>query len=230
MKLEVIVQNGQDAIEAERFGADRLELVSAIQEGGLTPSYGTIKQVLENTSIPVYTMIRPHSNHYFYEAGDLEIIREDIKKVLELGGTNIVIGALNKDYTIDEKVLETVMAISSDLEITFHRAFDETASVLEAYETLTKYNEQVKWILTSGGAANCLEGKQALKELVEASRKTAGPQILPGAGLNIGNIQEVHDIVQADQYHVGTAARINQSFSEGIDKKMIDQLKNLSRK
>lgn len=230
MKLEVIVQNGQDAIEAEKFGADRLELVSAIQEGGLTPSYGTIKQVLENTSIPVYTMIRPHSNHYFYQESDLEIIREDIKKVLELGGTNIVIGALNEDYTIDEKVLETVMNISSDLEITFHRAFDETASVLEAYETLKKYNEQVKWILTSGGAPNCSEGKQALKELVEASRKTEGPQILPGAGLNLENIQEIHDFVQADQYHFGTAARINQSFAEGIDKKVIDQLKGLPRK
>ena len=33
MLVEVIVQNAEDAIQAERFGADRLELVSAMSEG-----------------------------------------------------------------------------------------------------------------------------------------------------------------------------------------------------
>lgn len=230
MQLEIIVQNGQDAIEAEKFGADRLELVSAIGEGGLTPSYGTIKQVLEHAKVPVYTMIRPHSNHYFYQAGDLEIIHEDIKKILDLGGTKIVFGALNEDYTVDEKTLESIIAISPDLEITFHRAFDETKSVLEAYETLTKYREQVKWILTSGGKANCTEGKEALKQLVELSRKTNGPQILPGAGLGLDNIAEIHQAVGADQYHFGTAARINGSFAEGIDQSVMKQLREITSK
>lgn len=228
MKLEVIVQNGQDAMEAEKYGADRLELVSAMQEGGLTPSYGTIKQVLENTSIPVFTMIRPYSHHYFYEKNDLEIIQEDVKKVLELGGTNIVFGALNKDYTVDEQVLESIISISPKLEITFHRAFDETRSVLETYETLTKYSDQVKWILTSGGAPSCQEGKQALKQLVEASREVDGPQILPGAGLSLENIQDIHHVVRADQYHFGTAARVNHTFAKSIDEKVIQQLKGIT--
>ena len=124
MEIEVIVQNGEEAEQAEKMGANRLELVSAISEGGLTPSYGTIKQVLRKVSIPVYVMIRPFSYHYYYQRDDLEIIYEDIRKVIELGGTNIVFGTLNKDHTVNEEVLESIINIAPDVEITFHRAFD----------------------------------------------------------------------------------------------------------
>ncbi|EGA91383.1 copper homeostasis protein [Planococcus donghaensis MPA1U2] len=51
--IEVIVQNEQEAVEAEKLGAGRLELVSSINEGGLTPSFETIKQVLNSVAIPV---------------------------------------------------------------------------------------------------------------------------------------------------------------------------------
>src|SRR5690625_6277346 len=87
MEIEVIVQNGAEAIAAERLGADRLELVSAIQEGGLTPSYGTIKQVLESVSIPVYIMVRPHSYHYDYQENEMQFINDDVKNIMKLGGT-----------------------------------------------------------------------------------------------------------------------------------------------
>lgn len=224
MEIEIIVQNGRDAVEAEKYGADRLELVSAIGEGGLTPSYGAMKQVFESVSIPVYTMIRPHSNSFIYDDVDFEIIEQDVKQLVELGGKNIVFGALNEDRTVDERLLEKVMNISPDLEITFHRAFDETASVMDAYQTLTKYSEQVKSILTSGGAENCSAGKEALRSLVEESKKSNGPQIMPGAGLNVENIADIHKVVQANQYHFGTAARLQNSFANGIDEQIIKKL------
>ena len=73
MLVEVIVQNAEDAIQAERFGADRLELVSAMSEGGLTPSYGAVKGVLNSTKLPVQIMIRPHSYGFQYSEADWEI-------------------------------------------------------------------------------------------------------------------------------------------------------------
>ncbi|HLS60825.1 MAG TPA: copper homeostasis protein CutC [Virgibacillus sp.] len=216
MEIEVIVQNGAEAIAAERLGADRLELVSAIQEGGLTPSYGTIKQVLASVSIPVYIMVRPHSYHYDYQENEMQIIHEDVKNILQLGGNKIVFGSLNADLTINEAQLASVINISKDLLITFHRAFDETPSVIDAYRTLTTYHDQVKTILTSGGMSNCLKGKQQLTELVAESRKQKGPQIMPGAGLSVENIEEIHQTVQASHYHFGKAVRVNQSFHEGF--------------
>lgn len=221
--IEVIVQNGEDAIEAEKLGAKRLEFVSAISEGGLTPSYGTIKLVLNSVSIPVFVMIRPHSHHFFYNESDMEIIKEDINQVLKLGGTRIVFGALHKDRTINEEMLKEVIAISPELEITFHRAFDEIADQLTAYKTLAKY-EQVKWILTSGGKDTCAEGKEGLRALVELSREIDGPGIMPGSGLNPDNLSEIHQVVQADQYHFGSAVRNQQSFAKGYNKQAVKRI------
>ncbi|WP_106496242.1 copper homeostasis protein CutC [Lentibacillus sp. Marseille-P4043] len=226
MKLEVIAQNGQEAKQAEELGADRIELVSAIQEGGLTPSYGTIKQVLSSVSIPVQVMIRPHSYHYYYTNADLQIIYEDIKNVLELGGNGIVFGALNKDNTINEKVLENVMEISPQLDITFHRAFDEVTSLHDAYQTLTKYKQNVKRILTSGGERDCVAGKSKLQELVHTAKKLDGPKIMPGSGLTPENIQDIHKTVNANQYHFGKAIRIDQTLANPFNQKKITNLTN----
>jgi len=224
MEIEVIVQNGEEAEQAEKMGANRLELVSAISEGGLTPSYGTIKQVLRKVSIPVYVMIRPFSYHYYYQRDDLEIIYEDIRKVTELGGTNIVFGALNRDRTVNEEILESIIKIAPDVEITFHRAFDETASLIEAYRTLVKYKENVKTILTSGGAVDCETGQEALAMIVKESKVLNGPSIMPGSGLSLGNIREMHEKVGAKKYHFGKAVRIDHSFTNGFDEQIMEQL------
>ncbi|WP_221565970.1 copper homeostasis protein CutC [Alkalihalobacillus sp. TS-13] len=229
MVLEVIVQNGQEAVQAEKLGADRIELVSAIQEGGLTPSYGTIKQVLESVSIPVQVMIRPHSYHYCYTDGDLKIIREDIRKVLSLGGARIVFGALTKDNRIDEQILDTIIGTYPQLDITFHRAFDEVHSLDEAYESLIKYKMNVKRILTSGGEKSCIEGKWKLRKLVHIAKKMNGPDIMPGAGLTLDNIQGIHETVNANQYHFGKAVRIDQSFRNTFDEDVVKLIQKTLR-
>lgn len=225
MFIEIIVQNAEEARQAEQLGADRLELVSAMLEGGLTPSYGTIKQVLNSVSIPVQVMIRPHSYHYVYSETDLEIIHEDIRTVLALGGTGIVFGALQVDNTINESVLTGVTNISDNLDITFHRAFDEVPSQQDAYHTLVNYKQQVKRILTSGGEANCERGKYSLSALVKLQTETNGPKILPGAGMAPDNLYSIHETVQADQYHFGKAMRIDRSFTKGFDGAAFSKIK-----
>ncbi|MFD2044655.1 copper homeostasis protein CutC [Ornithinibacillus salinisoli] len=227
MIIEVIVQNKEEAIEAQRLGADRLELVSAIAEGGLTPSYGTIKQVLGSVSIPVQIMIRPHSYHFEYTRSDLDTIYEDIKNVIELGGSGIVFGALHKDKTINKEVLRDIISISSTLDITFHRAFDEVPSQEEAYHTLLEFKPNVRRILTSGGEENCEFGKHNLNQLVKLSKKYNGPKILPGAGLNGDNIKTIHQTVGADQYHFGKALRKGYSFANGFDEQSFNMVKKI---
>lgn len=227
MELEVIIQNGQEAVQAEKMGVNRLELVSAMQEGGLTPSYGTIKQVIHSVTIPVYVMIRPHRYHYYYQAADQEIIMEDIKKVIELGGTRIVFGALEKDSSIDERLIQDIIEIYPNLIITFHRAFDEVNCQVEAYKTLVKYKKNIKYILTSGAAESCLEGRKQLKKLVKLSEEMNGPKIMPGAGLNIDNIAEVHEFVKARHYHFGKAVRANKSFSNNYDPAIITKTREI---
>ena len=93
-----------------------------------------------------------------------------------------------------------------------------------AYRTLAKYKENVKTILTSGGAADCVSGQQELAALVREAKSIKGPQIMPGAGLSLHNIQVIHQIVQANQYHFGKAVRVDQSFAKRFDKKVMNQL------
>ncbi|WP_246206633.1 copper homeostasis protein CutC [Virgibacillus ihumii] len=225
--LEVIVQNRQEAIEAEKLGADRVELVSAIQEGGLTPSFGTLKQVLGSVSIPVQVMIRPHSYGFHYSAEDMEVIRGDVQAILDLGGNGIVFGGLNSDNTINEQALSEIIKMAPRLDITFHRAFDEVESQETAYRLLAKYRSHVKRILTSGGAKDCERGKEQLSRLVRLSKQLVGPVIMAGSGLSSGNILDVHESVGACDYHFGKAVRIDRSFRNGFDFTVFNQIKGL---
>ncbi|GAQ17699.1 copper homeostasis protein CutC [Oceanobacillus picturae] len=224
MQLEVIVQNKQEAIQAEELGADRVELVSAISEGGLTPSYGTIKQVLENVKIPVQIMIRPHSHHFFYTEDEYKVICEDIEAIERLGGNRVVFGALNEDHTINEAMLSKLFHLFPHLDMTFHRAFDEVVSQEEAYETLSKYKKNVKRILTSGGKANCEAGLEQLIKLVDLERELQGPSIMAGAGLSANNIEKIKLATGGTQFHFGKAVRIDQSFAKGFSKEEVEKV------
>lgn len=225
MFIEAIVQTPQEALRAEELGVDRIELVSGMKEGGLTPSYATIKQVLNEISIPVQIMIRPHSYHFSYDERDLETIYEDIRNVIHLGGKGIVFGALNQDKTINMYALETIASISNELSITFHRAFDEVPSQEKAYYSIAS-SKNVRRILTSGGKADCMEGKEQLRRLVALSDETGGPKILPGGGLNVDNINEIHRHVEADQYHFGSGLQVEGDFSKGLDREKVRIVKN----
>src|SRR5699024_3398784 len=115
-----------------------------------------------------------------------------------------------------------------ELNITFHRAFDEVKCMEEAYITLTKYKKNVKRILTSAGAVGCIKGKENLKKLVLLSKEKMGPFIMPGAeDLGPETIKEVHETVGAKYYHVGPTVRINSSYSNNFDPEKINAIKSV---
>ncbi|WP_226035223.1 copper homeostasis protein CutC [Aquibacillus saliphilus] len=225
MYIEVIVQNKKEAMEAEALGVDRLELVSQIDKDGLTPSVDTVKSVLESVSIPVQVMIRPRDYSFCYSCAEERLILEQIKQMIEVGGSNFVFGALNKNGTINERLVEEVISISNEISFTFHRAFDYVSSIEEAYKTLVPYKSFVKRILTSGGEVDCIKGKNYLRQLVELSQINNGPIIMPGSGLTENNIQEIHHVVGAREYHFGKSVRVGQSYFNGFNKKVIQNIK-----
>ncbi|WP_154959877.1 copper homeostasis protein CutC [Paenibacillus polysaccharolyticus] len=138
--LEVIVVDVVDAQAAEQGGADRIELVSAMNEGGLTTSYGQIEQVVSKVSIPVYVMIRPHSRSFCYSADDLQAMIQDIRVARELGAAGIVIGALTNEGEVDRSFLQTCLLSAQGMGVTFHRAIDSSAHVVRALESIGSVN------------------------------------------------------------------------------------------
>ena len=62
MLLEICTSNYKSAINAEKSGAHRIELCQELAVGGITPSYGFLKQVAEQLSIPIFVLIRKKYN------------------------------------------------------------------------------------------------------------------------------------------------------------------------
>ncbi len=216
MILECIVQNEKDAIIAEQIGVNRLELVSAISEGGLTPSYGTTKRIIESVSIPVQVMLRPHSFSFEYDESDWNSMREDILAFEDIGVTGIVFGAL-KNGEIDQALLEKVINVVPNFDITFHRAFDELHQQADGLEVLCQYANHVRRILTSGGAKSAEAGKEKLQQLMTLTDVWHGPRILVGAGLQRDNIADIHSFLKAEEYHFGTGVREGNTLANGFD-------------
>ncbi len=216
MILECIVENEKDAIKAEQLGFNRLELVSAMSEGGLTPSYGTVKRVMECVKIPVQVMLRPHSYSFEYDEFDWMSMKEDIQAFADLGVKGIVFGCL-KNGEIDQAFLEKVIKEVPHFDITFHRAFDELKNQGDGLEVLCQYSQHVRRILTSGGKASAYEGREKLQQMITLADVWSGPQILVGSGLNTENIKEVHTFLNAKEYHFGSGVRKDRSFANGFD-------------
>lgn len=223
MIIEVIAEQAADILEAEKMGADRIELVSAMKEGGLTPSYGTLKTVLEQATIPVQIMVRPHGYSFTYDETDWLTMKEDISVIKQLGGNRIVFGCITPEGKIDEELLTKVIEHVPDFDISFHRAFDEVSSQTEAYKVLCKYKKHVKRILTSGGKPTASEGANNLRKLVELSKEMDGPDILPGSGVTPKNIATLHEQIGANQYHIGSGVRMEKDFSQGFDQEKMNQ-------
>ena len=94
MIKEACVESLIDAIEAEKRGADRIELCDNLSQGGTTPSYGTIKVALSTLKIPVFPIIRPRGGDFYYTPDEIEVIKEDIKVCKSLGAKGVVLGLL----------------------------------------------------------------------------------------------------------------------------------------
>ena len=184
MKLEICANSYQSAMNAEKAGANRIELCSELSVGGITPSYGLLKKVVKNLTIPIHVLIRPRSGDFTFSDDEFHIMKEDILLCKELGITGIVSGILNRDYSIDIERTKELVEISKPMNFTFHRAFDWVKNPIKELKQLEKIG--VVSILTSGQEQSAEIGLKNLVELQKASSKIT---IMPGGGIHQNNIK-----------------------------------------
>jgi copper homeostasis protein len=185
MKLEICANSYQSALNAQKAGADRIELCSELSVGGITPSNGLLKIVSENITIPVHVLIRPRSGGFYYADVEFEQMKEDIKICKEFGFNAIVSGVLNADATIDIERTKELIELAKPLSFTFHRAFDCVENPKKALVQLIALG--VDRILTSGLQRKAENGIELLIELQEIAKDKL--LILPGSGINTTNAQ-----------------------------------------
>ncbi|MGO4106492.1 copper homeostasis protein CutC [Paenibacillus sp. YAF4_2] len=215
MRLEVIATCMDDALTAEANGADRLELITAITEGGLTPGIGLVEQVVRAVRIPVFVMVRPHSRSFVYAEHDVDTMALEIKAIVKAGAAGIVLGALTPEGNIDERALERLLPLTKGLQVTFHRAFDELEDQLEGVHTLMKY-PQITRVLTSAGQLPAIESAQEMARLIAAASESK-LTILAGNGLTTEDITGFIQETGVKEVHFGSAIRYGKSNLSPID-------------
>lgn len=221
--LEVIAVDVEDARAAEQGGANRIELVSAMSEGGLTPSYGVMEQVMSQVSIPVYVMIRPHSRSFRYSTDDIQVMTRDVRVARELGAAGIVIGALTGAGEVDLLSLQSCMAEAQGLGVTFHRAIDVSASLTETLKVINTLGI-VERVLTSGGKRTAPEAMLELKQLQEVGQ-TLNIAVMAGSGITVDGIQTLVQQTGITEIHMGSGVRYKGSFNYPIDPHLVEEAK-----
>ena len=213
MLLEICANSYQSAKNAQDAGAHRIELCSELSVGGITPSYGLLKEVIDTLSIAVFVLIRPRSGNFTYSEEEFDIMKHDIQLCKNLGCAGIVSGVLNKDNTIDIERTQELIELSKPLEFTFHRAFDCVENPQEALEQLI--NLGVERVLTSGLEASAEKGLELLKQLKE--HVNGRITILPGSGINIQNAKLFKDAGFLEIHLSASKVVINNSKSSMFD-------------
>lgn len=183
MIVEICANSYASAYNAEKAGAHRIELCSELAVGGITPSFGLLKQVVENLKIPVFVLIRPRSGNFTYSDVEFDIMKKDIALSKELGCQGIVSGVLNLDHTIDVTRTKELIECAKPLSFVYHRAFDWVPDVFKALQDLIDIG--VYRVLTSGQKMSALTGLEILKKLKNYAKDDIS--ILPGGGITIEN-------------------------------------------
>ncbi|ALM08889.1 copper homeostasis protein CutC [Sediminicola sp. YIK13] len=185
MIIEVCANSLESALNAQKGGADRIELCAELGVGGITPSPGLMKSVKKHITIPIHVLIRPRSGDFTYSKSDFETIKNDILFCKDMGFEGVVSGVLYKDFKIDIERTKEMVDLAKGMEFTFHRAFDWVLNPMEALDQLQGLG--VANILTSGQEISALKGLQLLERLQE---KASVCTIMPGGGVKPENVLE----------------------------------------
>lgn len=182
MIIEVCADSLRSAQNAEKGGADRIELCQDLPLGGTTPSYGLTLLTLRQLSLPVMAMIRPRGGDFCYSEEEFSCMIEDVRLMRKLGVHGIVTGILTEEGEVDRRRMQRLIDEAEGLDITFHRAFDMSRDLFQSLEILEELG--IRRVLTSGGRATAAEGSRVLRDLVHQGRCV---DIMAGCGVNASN-------------------------------------------
>lgn len=198
--LEIAIGSAAGAVSAQLGGADRLELCNALELGGVTPSAGLTESVLAATNLPVHALVRPRPGDFCYSASELSTAEQEARLLARQGVAGIVLGALTSNGRIDPlattRIIAAARSAAPSVEITFHKAFDQTADPLQALELLAELG--VDRVLSSGQAQRALDGVSVLATM---RAQHSGVQIMAGGRLLPADIAELARNASVDAVH-----------------------------
>jgi copper homeostasis protein len=181
--VEICVESVDAAVEAERGGADRIELCAALAVGGVTPDAAAMEQARSSLSGPVHVIIRTRGGGFCYSPSEFVLMKEQIRNAKDLGMDGIVVGILDAERRVDVERSRKLVQLAHPLPVTFHRAFDEARDLFEALEAVIQTG--ATRLLTSGGQPTAAQGSGVLAKLAIAAAGRIS--IMPGSGITAAN-------------------------------------------
>lgn len=207
MIFEICCGCSGDAKAAWNNGAKRIELNSALNLGGLTPSVGTLISVKQQTYLEIIAMNRPRAGGFCYTDEEFQTMLLDTQHLLSNGAHGIAFGILNSDRTIDlirtAKIVELIHSYGKIA--VFHRAFDCTPDLDRSMRELIAVD--IDRVLTSGGVPKAFDGIRTLKSLQENYGDKI--EILAGSGVTTDNALQIMEQTGLTQVHSSCKAWVS---------------------
>ncbi|MDA9257088.1 copper homeostasis protein CutC [Flavobacteriaceae bacterium] len=195
---EVCVDSLEDAINAEKNGANRIELCGRLDLDGLTPSKDLIKSAFSILKIPIRVMIRPKHPSFVYSEDEVSTMIDDIKFCKNLGLDGVVFGCLDEEYNFEMKQINRLSEVAKPLNVIIHKAIDSTSSVIESLLLISK-NSNINGVLTSGGERFAINSAETLKKMLVLVPDSF--EVIMAGGITFQNFDKLNDLVNGKFYH-----------------------------
>ena len=195
---ESCVETFEEAVIAEKNGADRIEICSDLHLDGLTPSRKLVLRIVKSLKIPTKVMIRPRSGDFCYNMQEIKDMLDDISYFKSLDVFGVVFGVLNDDNTVNISLTNKLVDQADTLEVTFHKAIDSCDNILDELRMIIQ-NTKVASMLTSGGFNDAISGHEIIKEMIKIAGKNIS--IIIAGSVTKDNIVSLHKLIKGEEYH-----------------------------
>ena len=195
---EVCIDSIDQAKEAERLGADRLELCSDLHLDGLTPKIDDVYKVIKTIKIPVKVMVRCRGGNFTYDENETSKMEKEVDILKSMGVQEIVLGALTSSNLIDQKVTTRLVNRAFPMDVTFHKAIDDTCDILDQIGILSKING-INSILTSGGEKNASEGADKINKIINKFGDRF--RIIAAGSITDKNLEILSKEIKTNEFH-----------------------------
>jgi copper homeostasis protein len=194
---EACIETLTEAINAQKCGADILEVCIDLQEDGLSPPVDMIKEIQHEIVLPIKVMVRSRPGDFIYNNEEIDAMINYIDQLKKINVAGYVFGALNKDSSLDIGAILKIATIAQK-PITIHKCIDQTNNPLMEINRL-KSIPYVDSILTSGKENTAEEGIPMLRKMLSICGNDLN--VIVAGKVTAENLPFLHSQLGARHYH-----------------------------